>query len=78
MVATVVVVMVVVMVFVIVVKTVVTVSKPIAVSQMSVQVGVQTVTAVVVLSSLKKQLLQKQLKPLQLQLKPDIGFVQTA
>ncbi len=89
MVATVVVVMVVVMVFVIVVKIVATVSRPIAVNHTSAQVApadaliaqadVQTVTVVVVLSSLKKQLQQKQLlKLLQLLLKPEIGFMQSA
>jgi len=87
MVATVVVVMVVVMVFVIVVKIVATVSRPIAVNHTSAliaqvdaliaQADAQMVTVVVVLSSLKKPLLQKQLlKLLQLLLKPDIGFLQ--
>ena len=91
MVATVVVVMVVVMVFFIVVVIVATVSKlplVIHVNHTNVQIAqadVQTATVVVVLSSLKKLLQQKQLlrrprrirkrKPLQLQLKPNIGFI---
>ncbi len=89
MVATVVVVMVVVMVFFTVIAIDAMVHKQLAANRTNALVAradVQTVTVVVAPSSLKKQLLQKQLlkklrrirrrKLLQLQLKPNFGFTQ--